>query len=429
MPKFIVEEVSPIERRIKAEIEPDLVQAQLDKTYRALSRQVRVPGFRPGKVPRRILEARFKQQVEGDVIQALVETYYRDALVSHPEVLPVGPPKVSTEELKLGEVFKFQAHVEVKPKLAPKDYQGLELKKAKVEIAETLVDAEISRLRDAMAELVPVEGRTTAQKGDFALVHYEGTVDGKPFAGGKADNVTVEVAPGDFGEGNVEALAGAAIGESREVPHTFPTDHRLAELAGKTATFKITVDGLKAKKLPELNDQFAKDVGGNLSMDDLKKRIRDELTERESEKVEREFRSHLVQQIIDKNPFDVPKSLIDRTVDRMIEGALERFARQGMDPRRMNLDFDRLRESLRGSAETEVRGALLLEAIADQEKIEAKPEDVDARVKKLASKLKAPEEKVRAQLVGHDDGQALGHQVREEKTLAFLESKAKISQP
>ena len=429
MPKFIVEDVSPIERRIKVEVEPERVQAEVEKTYRLLSRQVRVPGFRPGKVPRRILEARFKQQVEGDVIQGLVKQTYREAVLAHPELMPVSSPKVNTEEIKLGEAFKYQAHVEVKPKIDPKSYEGLELKKGKVEIGESQVDAEIERLRKAMVQLIPVEGRTVAEKGDFAVVHYEGAIDGKGFAGGKADSVTVQIAPGDFGEGNVEALAGAAIGESREVTHVFPKDHRLAELAGKTAIFTITVDALKSEKLPEVNDEFAKDVGGNLSVADLRKRIKDELTERETEKVDRELRNEMLKQLIEKNPFDVPRALIDRTVDHMIEGALERFAQQGMDPRRMNLDFDRLRESLRPSAESEVRGALLLEAISLKEKIGSKPEELDEHIKKLATRLKAPEEKVRAQIMGHDGGEALGLQVREEKTIAFLESKAKISQP
>ncbi|MBI5544790.1 MAG: trigger factor [Deltaproteobacteria bacterium] len=428
MPKFIVEEVSPIERRIKVEVEPERVVAELDKTYRKLSRQVRVPGFRPGKVPRRILEVRFKQQVEGDVIQSLVEQTYREAVVAHSELAPVSPPKVTSDELKVGEPFRFQAHVEVRPKVDPKDYEGLELKKAPVAIADAQVDAEIDRLRQAMSQLTPVEGRTVAEKGDFAVVHYDGMVDGKQFAGGKADNVTVELVPGDFGEGNVEALIGAAIGETREVPHTFPADHRLAELAGKVATFKITLDSLKQKKLPEVDDAFAKEVGAGQTLAELKDRIRKDLTERETEKVEHESRSQLLQQLIAKNPFDVPGSMIDRTVERMIQGALERFTRQGIDPRKMQIDFDRLRESLRPQAETEVRGALLMDAIATKEKIEAKPEDLEERVKKLADKIKAPVEKVRAQVIGQDGGEALGHQVREEKTLAFLEAKAKISQ-
>ena len=428
MPKFNVEDVSPIERRIKVEVEPERVQAELDRTYRALSRQVRVPGFRPGKVPRRILEARFASQVEGEVVQNLVEQSYQLALVEHPELFPVAPPRVNSDELKPGEPFRFQASVEVKPKLDPKDYEGLSLKKQKVEIADAQVDAEVEKLRQSMASLEPIEGRTVAEKGDFAQVHYQGAIDGKAFAGAKADNVTVEIAPGDFGEGNVEALAGASVGETREVPHTFPKDHRLAELAGKSATFKITVDAIKTKKVPPLDDQLAKDVAAGVTLADLKDRIRRELAEHEAERVEHEERDQLVKQLVEKNPFEVPRSMIDNRVERIIEGALERFSRQGLDPRRMQLDFDRLRESLRPNAEQEVRGALLLEAIAIKEKIEATPADIDAHVAKIAEKFKAPVQKVRAQLAGKDGGESLGLQVREEKTLAFLESKAKISE-
>ncbi len=427
MAKFTVEVVSPIERRIKVEVEPERVVAETDRTYKTLSRQVKVPGFRPGKVPRRILEARFKQQVEGEVIQSLVEQSYREALLAHKDLLAVSSPRVTTEDFKEGEPFRYQAHVEVKPEVDPKDYQGLELKKGKDEVADALVDAELTRLRESLSSLIPVEGRTKAEKGDYAAVHYEGTIDGKPFAGSTAKDVTVEIAPGDFAAGNVEELTGATVGETREVPHTFAADHRLAELAGKTAVFKITLDGLKSRKLPELDDQLAKDVGGGQTLAELKDRIRKELTDQATEKVDHDFRDGMMKALIEKNPFELPRSMVDHAADRMIESTLERFSRQGIDPRQMKLDFDRLRESMRPAAETQVRSALLLEAIAKKEQIEVKPEDLDARVKTLAEKLKAPEDKVRSHLLGQDGGEALGHQVREEKTIAFLESKAKIS--
>lgn len=431
MAKFTVEEVSPIERRIKVEVEPERVAAQLDRTYKTLSRQVKVPGFRPGKVPRRILEARYRPQVEGEAIQSLVQESYVEAVEAHPELLPVSSPRVNTEELKPGEPFRYQAHVDVKPKVEPKDYEGLELKKASVDVTDAVIDAELERLRNTMQQLEPVQGRDVAEKGDFAVIHYEGTIDGKAFGGGQASDVTVEIAPGDFNEGNVEALAGAKIGESREVPHTFPADHRLAELQGKTATFRITLDGLKQKKVPELDDAFAKETGAGVeTLAELRERIRKDLTERDTEKADREFRSELLKQLIAKNPFELPKSMVDRHVDHMLEVTLNRFMRQGIDPRQLQLDFDRLRESMRPAAEQEVRGTLILEAIADKEGIEVKPEDLDARIKRFAEQMKAPEEKVRAQFASAEGGlSVLSPQVREEKTLAFLESKAKISQP
>lgn len=431
MAKFTVEEVSPIERRIKVEVEPERVAAQLDRAYKTLSRQVKVPGFRPGKVPRRILEARFRPQVEGEAMQSLVQESLVEAVEAHPDLQPVGAPRVNTEELKPGEPFRYQAHVEVAPKIEPKDYEGLELKKAKVEVTDAVVDAELDRLRNAMQQLVAVEGRDVAEKGDFAIVHYEGTIDGKPFAGGTASDVPMEIAPGGFDEGNIEALAGAKVGESREVQHSFPADYRLAELKGKTATFRVTLDGLKQRKLPELDDAFAKETGAGVNtLAELKDRIRKDLTARDTEKSERGFRDELFKALIAKNPFDLPKSMVDRHVDRMLESNLNRFMRQGIDPRQLQLDFDRLRESMRPAAEQEVRGTLILEAIAEKEKIEVKPEDLDARVKRFAEEMKAPEEKVRAQFASVEGGlSVLAPQVREEKTLAFLESKAKISQP
>lgn len=428
MAKFQVEEVSPIERRIRIEVDPAVVQVELDSAYKVLSRRVQIPGFRPGRVPRRILEARYKAQVEGDVMQHLVEHSYREAISTRPDLEPVAPPRVTgAEALKVGEPFRYQANVEIKPKVEPKDYEGLALKKPSVEITDALVDAEIEKLRQSMATLEPIEGRTAAETGDFAVVDWEGAVDGKPFAGGKATDATLEIAPGNFGQGNAPELAGAAIGETREIAHTFEKDHRLAELAGKSGVFKVTLKGLKSKKVPALDDALASASGGGSTLAELKERVRKELTERDTEKAERSVRDQIVAQLIKRNPFDVPRSMIERAIDQMIESALERATRQGLDPRRLGIDIERMRESLRERAETEVRAALLLEAISAKEKIAAEESDLDGRIQELAGKYKMPAEKLRAML--HDEEQlaSLSLRIREEKTLAFLESKAAVT--
>ena len=429
MAKFQVEEVSAVERRIKVEVDPAVVEVQLDAAYRTLSQQVKIPGFRPGRVPRRILEARYKAQVEGDVIQRLVEHSYREAIRERPDLEPVAPPRVTNAEgIKIGEPFRYQANVEIKPKIEPKDYEGLELKKEKVEVTDALVEAEIEKLRQSMAEMVPIEGRATGEMGDFAVVDWEGSIDGKPFAGAKATDATLEIAEGSFGQGNAAQLAGANVGETREIAHLFEKDHRLAELAGKNTLFKVTLKGLKAKKVPALDDELAKQAG-TASLAELRERIRRDLTERETERAERAVREQLVAELIKKNPFDVPRSMVDRALDHMIETTMERVLRQGVDPRRLGIDVERLREQLRGPANSDVRGALLLEAISLKEKIAAEDVDVEARVKQLAGKHNMPEEKMRAVLSQDGQLEALRYRVREEKTLAFLESKAKISQP
>jgi trigger factor len=428
MASFSVEEVSPIERRISVEVSPEQVRSELDQAYKHLSQRVRIPGFRPGKVPRRILEARFKEQVEADVVQHLVEHSYREALGANPEVHPVAPPRVTNEELKPGEPFRYQARVDVKPKVEPKQYEGLPLKKSDTTISDERVEEEIEKLRQAMAVIKPIEGRTTAEQGDLATIDFEGTIDGKTFPGGTSEKVTAQIEDGAFIDGKVPALAGASIGESRDVEYTFPSDYRMAELAGKTAVFKVTLKELKQKDVPALDDALAKEVGAGETVDDLRSRIRKELTEQARNKAEREERDQLIKGLIERNPFEVPQAMIERAIDAMIENALQGLARQGIDPRRMQANFDRMRDSFRDQATTEVKGALLLEAIALKENIEAAQEDLDARIKELAEQLQTPEEQLRTWLMSSEEASNLKFRIREEKTLAFLASKANTSE-
>jgi trigger factor len=425
MAKFNVEEVSPIERRINVEVEPEVVQLQLEQAYKALSHRVRVPGFRPGKVPRRILEARFKDQVESDVIQHLVEHSYLEAIRANPAVSPVAPPRVSNQGLKLGEAFRYQAHVPVKPKIDPKDYEGLEFKPAARGVEDQKVAEELERLRQAMSELTPVEGRDAAQTGDYAVIDYQGTVDGKGFPGGKGEGATFEVSDGDFSNGHAPQVAGMKIGEAKEFDYAFAKDHRLAELAGKTAHFKVALKSLKSKKVPELNDELAKDAGAGQTLDELKKKIRSELEERAREAGDREEREQLMKQLLAKNPFEIPPEMVEAAADSMLEDWLQGLQRQGIDPRRMKLDFERMREGLREPATAGVKGALLLEAIAAKEKIEVGDEDLDKEISEMAVRIGLPKEKLKPQIRG-DAERSLKQRVKDQKTLAFLKSKAKI---
>ncbi len=425
MTKVSVEEVSPIERRIKIEVPPETVDQQLELAYRMVSHRVRIPGFRPGKVPRRILESRFKDQVEGDVIQKVVEDSYREAVIKE-NLNPVSAPRVTNEGLKKGEPFRYQAQIEVKPQVEPKDYVGLELKRAKVDITDKMIDDELERIRQSLAELQPVEGRA-AQLNDFAIVDYDGTIDGKGFPGSKREGATVEVIPGELVEGNLPQVEGMNVGDEKTIEYTFPADYQMEELAGKTASFKLTLRGLKTKKVPELDDELAKDVGGGETLQDLKDRIRKELTDREKDKTEKEFRDQLLAKLVEKNDFQVPNAMVERAIDMMLEGALQRFQQQGIDVSKMGLDFQRLRGDLRERAVLEVKGALLLEAISEKEKIEATDEDLEKRMQEISERVNTPIEKVRSYLSG-EERKTLASRLREEKTIEFLTSKANISE-
>ena len=427
--KIEVEALSPIEKKVTIEVDPQRVARELDRAYVTLGRRVKLRGFRAGKVPRNVLERNFRDEVERDVVQKLVTAGFDDA-VREQDIQAVAPPRVDLQEtgLKTAEPFRFTATVEVKPKLEPKDYKSPEATRRPVEVTDQAVSDELTRIQDGTAQLVPVEGRFDAQDGDYAVIDHEGTVEGKPFDGSKAEGVTVRVGQGDIADGLIPQLAGKKLGDTFEFDQTFPADHRLEWVRGKVAHFKMTLKGLKMRQVPSLDDEFAKDLGveGVDSLEKLRARIREDLTKREQRRSDIELRDALVKAALAKNDFEVPPALVERAIDMMIGGAGERMARQGLDIRQMGLDLPRLRAELRDQALTQVKGALLLEAIADTEKIEVNEADVEAEIAKTASELNLPLAKVQQQMRSGESRLALRNRIMEDKALAFLTSEAKL---
>lgn len=427
--KVQVESVSPVERKVTIEVDPERVAKELDRAYVGLSRRVKLRGFRPGKAPRKVLERQFRAEVESDVAERIVAEAFAEAVRA--EDLPVvAAPSVSIAEgIAEGKPLRFTARVEVKPKLDPKDYKGLAVSRKEPSVTDDMVAGEISRLQQSFSQLVPVEGRLEAQLGDWATIDHEGNVDGQPFPGSKAQDVTVKVAAGPVSEGNLEKLAGAKVGDVVEFDETFAADHRDEAMRGKVAKMKATVKALKAQQAPALDDAFAKEVGieGVETMDALRARIRSDLERREQRRAENEVKDGLVKAALAKNDFEVPGSLVERAIDQMIQGTAERMARQGVDLRKLELDMARLRSDLREQALLQVRGALLLEAIAEVEKIEVTDEDIQAEVARIADEMGIPLAKVQQQTRGTETQDALRNKLREEKALALLTSAATIS--
>ncbi|QRN94822.1 trigger factor [Archangium violaceum] len=425
--KVQVEELSPIEKKLSIEVENARVAEELTRAYTALGKQVKLPGFRQGKVPRRILEQRFRERVEDEVIQRVVQNAWLEAVREH-KVEAVAPPQVTNNSgLKADGPFSFEARVEVKPKLEAKEYQGLPLTRSETKVEDKEVEDRLTQLRENMARLDPVEGRDVAQAGDFAIVDYDAAVDGNAFAGSKADDVTVELAPGELVESNVAALEGAKVGDTKEIDYVFPADYRVEEVKGKTARFKFTVKALKRKVTPELNDEFAKETGGAQTLEELRTRIRTDLETGKRNKAQGEERAALIKALIERNSFEVPRSMVERTIDNMLENRLRAMARMGMDPRQLNLDFNRLREDLREEAVLEVKGALLFEAIAQKENIQVSDEEVEKKIEELAKEANQAVSVVRKYFKGPEERQGLNLRLREEKTIEFLKGQAKYS--
>jgi trigger factor len=426
--KIQVENVSPIERKVTIEVDPERVAKEIERAYSGLGRRVKLRGFRPGKAPRKVLERHFRSEVESEVAEKIVQQTFAEA-VKVESIDIVAPPHVSISEgVAEGKPLRYTARVEVKPTLDPRDYRGLEVTRKPPEVTDETVSAELTKIQQSFAQLVPVEGRFEAQEGDWAVIDHEGTIDGKPFEGAMAEGVTVQVAPGAISDGNFALLAGKRIGESVEFDETFAADHRNEALRGKIAKMKATLKALKARQVPQLDDALAKQVGveGIETVDQLRARIRSDLQKREARRAEAELKEGLVKAALAKNEFEVPPAMVERAIDTMIEGAAERFARSGIDISQLQLDYARMRADLREQALLQVRGRLLLDAIADAEKIEVTEEDVQAEVARLAEELGTPLAKVQQQMRGKEAREALKNKIREDKALALLSSAATI---
>lgn len=422
--KVQVETVSPIERRLSIEVDAAQVTHELNQAYNTLSRQVKVAGFRPGKVPRRILEQRYGEQVQDDVAQRVVARAYFAAIKEH-KVEAVGEPQVlNNGKLLPNAPYSFTARVEVKPTIDPKDYKGLALKKVDASVPEEKITERIEQMRTSLTTFEDVTGRDTAQTGDLCVIDFEATHDGKPFPGSTGKDATVEVAQGNLTEGNIPQLEGVKVGATIEFDFTFAADYRVEEMKGKTAHFKVSLKKLQEKKLPALDDAFAEKTGGAKTLDELKARIRKDLERASQSKAEQDEREALIAALTAKNPFELPKSMIDRGADIMLENAFQSMARGGIDPRQLGLDINSLRAEFRPRAETEVRGQLLFEAIAEKEKITATDEDIEKKLEEIATEANASLSQVKKHYKDSEAKEGLKRRIQEDKTVAFLKSVA-----
>jgi trigger factor len=316
----------------------------------------------------------------------------------------------------------------------PKDYQGLTVPKVDAEVADAQVEERLEQMRSEHSMFVPVEGREVAELGDYASCDYQGFVDGAPLRGAKREGVLLEVVPGSMLENKAEGLLGARIGETRELGVTFPADYAVEELRGKEARFQTVVKGLKKREVPALDDAFVQDLGASLAdggsaktLTELRAKLKSDMEQQKRERAEGEQREKVLEALVEKNPVEAPPALVERNVDAMLQGMLEGFMRRGLDPRQLGLNFDRMRDELRQRALLEVKGYLLLEAIAEKEKLEASEDDVDKHFEKMAAELKQSVEKVKAAFRRQDSLDSLKGRLRQDKALAYLLSKANLT--
>jgi trigger factor len=420
--KVQVEDVTAVEKRLSIEVDPAYVDKELTLAYAALAQQVKMPGFRPGKVPRRLLEKHYRAEVEADVVKRVQLSSLIDALRQH-EVQAVGEPHFSGGKLEPQKPYAYTARVEVKPALAPKDYKGLQLAKVDDTVGDAQVQAQLDRLRDSRATVVPVTDRDVVALGDLVKVDFEALVEGQGFPGSSGKDVTLEVTEGAFHEGHVPGLAGAKIGAATDLEAGFPADYQVEQVKGKVAKVSATVKSIQQRQVPALDDAFAQSVG-IASLEALTARMRDDLSRAKKREVAVQEREAIFQKLAEKNPVEVPGSLVQRGVDAMLENALGSMARSGMDLRSLNLDWQKLRDDLKPRAESEVKGQLLLEAIAKAEQLSVTDDEVEAKLVALAEENGVPVTTVKKQYAQDEAKTGLRSRILDEKVLDFLKANA-----
>jgi len=417
--------VSPTEtststkREIEVEIPAEEVSRETETLIQKYQKLARLPGFRRGHVPASIIRQRFSQDIQNDVVDALVPRYFRKETEKR-GLVPVSQPRVSDLHFHEGQPLRFKASFEVLPQVKVEGYKELRAEKPAITVTDEEVEQSLKNVQEQHATFASIEGRALAD-GDFAQVSLDGSPkdgEGKPV---HMDDILVEIGGKNTMPEFSENLRGISAGEARTFDVGYPEDFSDKRLAGKTLAYTVKVHGIKQKSLPELNDQFAKELGEFANLDEVRQRIREGMLAERKHAAEREAKDKLMAELVKRNHLEVPEALIERQVDLRLERGLRALAAQGMKQQDMKkMDFNRLRAGQRDQAEQEVKASLLLEKIADEEQIAVTDEEIDREVEALATQSKQSAEAVRARLTGEGALERIRARIRNEKTLDFL---------
>jgi trigger factor len=418
--------VSPTEtkdatkRELAIEVPAEEVTRETEALIQKYQKVARLPGFRKGHVPASIIRQRFSEDIKTEVVEALVPRYFRKE-ADKQGMVPVSQPRVTDLHIHDGEPLRFKASFEVMPEISVGDYKELRADKPEITVTDEEVQHSLDHLREQQATYSAIEGRAAAD-GDFV----QAALDGKPKEGVEGqpvhmDDVLIEINGKSTMPEFTEHLRGASAGEERVFDVVYPQDTQDQRLAGKTFTYTVKLLSLKQKSLPELNDAFAKELGEFTGLDDVKQRIRENMEAEKKHTAEREGKDKLVAELVKRNEFEVPEALVEHQIDLRLERGLRALAAQGMRAEDIKkMDLNRLRAGQRDQAGQEVKASLLLDKIADLEKVEVSDAEIDHEIEALAKQTQQTSEAVRARLTRDGALDRIRTRIRNEKTLSLL---------
>ena len=408
---------------LKVEIEAERVNEALEQAYKKVVKDIDISGFRKGKVPRKVLEARYgKEVLHKDALDILIPEGYREAL-DETGIEPIDQPDIEDFHIEEDEPASFTAIVEVKPEVELGEYTDLDVEKESAEVTEEEIEEEIERVRNQHSQLVASD-KEVVEDGDFVIIDFEGKKDGEPFPGGSAEEYSLEIGSNTFIPGFEEQLIGAQVGDELELNITFPEDYNAEDLAGEDVVFDVEIKEIKEKQLPELDDEFAKEVSDYETFEEYKESIKERLQKSKEDRTQREYENKLIEKASENAEVDVPEKMVEDELNTMFQNFTQSVSQQGMEVQDyldyMGTDEEGWKEQNKEAAENRTRSNLVLEAIAEKEGIEISEEEIEEQIQEIAESNDQDPEQIKAflQMQGQLDGLKDG--LKMQKTIEYL---------
>lgn len=426
-----IEQITPVECRVRVTIPWTDVSPRIDTKLRDLKRTAKIPGFRPGKIPPKVIEQMFGKSVRAELARDLVQETFETAVVSH-KTTPLTQPVLESSSLEEGEAFTYQARFEVAPKIEPKDYLGVPVRRRPAIVDQDKVAALLQKKREELTEIRPIEAgsREKTQPGDMWTVDFDGTIGTEPLS---RKDVQIEIGKegGDVIPGLGNALADldlAAVGQTRQVTFVPSEDRVKPQYRGQDVKLTVALREVRTKVVPELDDEFARDTGEAETLAELEAKYREQVSQDDSDTAEREARQRLVESLLERNPFEPAPSLVTREAQAQAQMFKQQLARQGMTLNQIGMNEARLSQSMRAQASFNVKAFLLLEAIREKEGLDVTEEELAAEVAEQAEAQGQNPARLRATMEKNNQILVLRAQMREDRVLEFLMGKADLTE-
>lgn len=423
-----VEALNPVTKKVSIEIPAERVDAEIEKAYSGIQKKAKLQGFRPGKAPMQLIRRTYSDTMRDEVMRRFYEQTLFKALEEH-KIEPIDSPTIESDILEQGAPFKYSALVEIMPEILLNEYTGFAVSKEKFVLNSDNIEGEIKRMQENMSQLIPLGEDAVTENGHTVSVDYTFSVEGFPEESSTAEDTELEVGSNRMLPGFEEQLVGMKCGEQKDIRVSLPEDYRNKDAAGKQGVFQVTLKEIRRKELPELDDEFARQFGEYETLDQLRAKMGEYLEKQETERIENELKERVIQNLIRKNPLDVPQSMVKRQLDHMLENLKNRLKGQHMSIEMMGLDDDGFRVRFRDSAEDKVKGGLLLMALVEKENISANDDDLAERYELISGGNPDMLGRIREYYSSNKAARnSLLSEIKEDKAIRFLLDNAVITE-